>query len=179
MKIISKFTNALCNLAKALCALLLAVMLVVSLIEIIRRYALGHSFPWADELIRYCIVGVASLGGTAAYHEKGGLVSFDLVETHSYGTFRLILELVINTIVLGLALFMVKNSVATIQTPSIQRQISIGLGISMMWAYLPIVIGMVILVILALEKYLVIFQEYKKGAYKKPVKAIEEGGEQG
>ena len=49
----------------------------------------------------------------------------------------------------------------------------------MMWAYLPIVIGMVILVILALEKYLIIFQEYKEGAYKKPVKAIEEGGEQG
>ena len=49
----------------------------------------------------------------------------------------------------------------------------------MMWAYLPIVIGMVILVILVLEKYLVIFREYKEGAYKKPVKEIEEGGEQG
>ena len=178
MKTISKITNALCLIAKSLCAILLAIMLIVSLTEIIRRYILGHSFPWSDELIRYCIVGVAALGGSSAYHTTGGLVSFDLLVTHLYGKSRIFLELLINTIVLGFSAFMFKNSFSTIQTPSIQRQISIGLGVPMTWAYLPIVIGMGILVILALEKYLIIAENYKNGGYKKPTKAIKKGGEQ-
>ena len=47
MKVISKIINGLCLAAKALCAVLFAVMLVVSLVEIVRRYVLGYSFPWA------------------------------------------------------------------------------------------------------------------------------------
>ena len=175
MKVISKIINGLCLAAKALCAVLFAVMLVVSLVEIVRRYVLGYSFPWADELVRYCIVGVASLGDTSAYQNPGGLVSFDLVQTHTYGKVRLILELIINTIVLGLAVFMLKNSITTIMTPSIQRQISIGLGVSMYWAYLPIVIGMGILLILAVWKYFQIAASYKNGSYGKAAPVKEEG----
>lgn len=175
MKFIQKMINGLCLAAKMLCAVLFAVMLVVSLVEIIRRYVLGLSFPWADELIRYCIVGVASLGGASAYRTAGGLVSFDLVQTHTYDKVRFVLELLINTIVLGLAAFMLQNSVSTIMTPSIQRQISIGLGISMLWAYLPIVIGMGILLILAIEKYFLIAASYKRGDYGRAAAVKKEG----
>lgn len=175
MKFIQKMINGLCLAAKMLCAALFAVMLVVSLVEIVRRYVLGLSFPWADELIRYCIVGVASLGGPSAYRTAGGLVSFDLVQTHTYDKTRFVLELLINTIVLGLAAFMLQNSVSTIMTPSIQRQISIGLGISMLWAYLPIVIGMGILLILAIEKYFLIATSYKRGNYGRATAVKKEG----
>lgn len=177
MKLISRILDIICFAAKAICAALLAIMLVVSLVEIVRRYILGHSFPWAEELIRYCIVGVASLGGAAVYREAGGLVSFDLVQTHIYGKLRLVLEMIINTIVLGFSAYMLVNSIQTVLTPSIQRQISIGLGISMFWPYLPIVIGMGILIILSLEKYCRIAAAYQNGAYRAKPAVAEEGGD--
>lgn len=178
MKVISAALDKLCTAAKLLCAALLAIMLVVSLIEIVRRYIFGLSFPWAEELIRYCIVGVASLGGSTAYRTPGGLVSFDLVQTHLRNKLRLVLELVINTVVLGFSIFMLKNSIGVLTSASILRQISIGLGISMFWPYLPITLGMGILLLLSLAKYPQIISDYKNGAYAQPNSAAaEEGGE--
>ena len=151
MKIVSRILDAACFAFKCITAALLGIMLVVSLVEIVRRYIMGQSFPWADELIRYCIVGVASLGGSVAYREAGGLVAFDLIQSHVKGGLRLALELLINTIVLAFAAYMLHNSILNLQTPSIQRQVSIGLQVSMFWPYLPITIGMGIFVMLALE----------------------------
>lgn len=179
MKIISRILDGVCLAAKLLSALLLAVMLVVSLVEIVRRYLMGYSFPWADELIRYCIVGVASLGGSAAYRTAGGLVSFDLIQTHTRGVARLVLELVINSIVLFFAAYILRNSILTLQTPSILKQVSIGLKISMFWPYLPISIGMGLFVVLSLEKYLCILSDFRAGKYGPQAPPPLEGGSAG
>lgn len=177
MKIVSRVLDVVCLVFKWLTAALLAVMLVVSLVEIVRRYILGASFPWADELIRYCIVGVASLGGSVAYRQAGGLVAFDLLQTNLKGKLRLVLELVINTIVLVFAAYILRNSILNLQMPSIKNQISIGLGISMFWPYLPISIGMGIIVVLALEKYYTIIHAFRSGAYNKKAIQPAEGGD--
>jgi len=176
MKTVSKILDIICMVFKYITAAILTVMLVVSLVEIVRRYILGASFPWADELIRYCIVAVASLGGSVAYREVGGLVSFDLLQTHMNGKARLVLELVINTIVLCFAGYILRNSIQNLQMPSIKNQISIGLGISMFWPYLPITIGMAIIMVLALEKYYTIICNYRSGAYEKKPAQPQEGG---
>lgn len=179
MKIVTRIIDGICFAAKVICAFLLALMLVISLIEIVRRYIFGYSFPWADELIRYCLVAVASLGGASVYREAGGLVAFDMLQTHLYNKIRFILEIIVNTIVLGFSVFMFKNALSTVMTPSIQNQISIGLHISMMWPYLPIVFGMAILVLLSLEKYYRIFEAFKDGSYDKPEgTCLSEGGSQ-
>lgn len=79
MKAIERVLDVLCLIAKIIAAAMLGIMLVVSLVEIVRRYIIGQSFPWADELVRYCIIGVAMLGGAAAFRQTGGLVAFDLL----------------------------------------------------------------------------------------------------
>lgn len=176
MKIITKIMDVLCLVFKRLTAIILALMLIASVAEIIRRYIMGASFVWADEFIRYCIVAVAFFGGSVAYREVGGLVAFDMVQTRLQGKTRLILEYVINTIVLMFCIYIFVNSVNNLQMPSIYNQISIGLHISMAIPYAPITIGMVILILLALEKYYTVFQTYKCGGYDNRPTEGEEGG---
>ena len=176
MKIITRILDVVCTIFKWITAAILAAMLIASVAEIVRRYILGDSFVWADEFIRYCIVAVAFLGGSVAYREAGGLVSFDMVQTHMHGKLRLALELLINTIVLVFSCYIFYNSILNLQMPSISRQISIGLGISMAIPYLPITIGIGILIILALEKYYTIACNYRSGAYNKHPAKPEEGG---
>lgn len=177
MKAIEKFLDILCLIAKWVSAVCLFLMLVVSLVEIVRRYIFGLSFIWTDEFIRYSIVIVASIGGASCYRIMGGLVSFDLIQTHVFGKTRLYLDLVVNTIVLGFASFVLQNSIQTVGTPSIVKQISIGLGISMKYPYMAIVLGMGLLVLLALEKYYTIIKSYKAGEFEKGYVPASEGGE--
>ena len=56
----------------------LAIMIMVAFIEVVRRYLLGKSYIWADDLIRYLIVYVGFVGGAAAYRDNN-LASLDLV----------------------------------------------------------------------------------------------------
>ncbi len=177
MKAIEKFLDILCLIAKWVSAVCLFLMLVVSLVEIVRRYIFGLSFIWTDEFIRYSIVIVASIGGASCYRIMGGLVSFDLIQTHVFGKTRLYLDLVVNTIVLGFAAFVLQNAIQTVGTPSIVKQISIGLGISMKYPYMAIVLGMGLLVLLALEKYYTIIKSYKAGEFEKGYVPASEGGE--
>lgn len=176
MKIIERALDMVSLIAKILAAAMLGVMLVVSLVEIARRYLFGLSFPWADELIRYCIVGVAMLGGASAFRQAGGLVAFDLILGWIKGPARMVLEMFNNTVALVFSLFILKNAIATVNTPSIVKQISIGLKISMRWPYMPIVIGMLLFVIFSLEKYYRIFKNYKGGGLQTPPGNLDEGG---
>lgn len=178
MNAFKKILDILCLLAKWISAICLFAMLVVSLIEIVRRYIFGLSFIWADEFIRYSIVVVASIGGASCYRVIDGLVSFDLLQTHVYGKTRLYLDIFVNTIVLGFSAFILKNAIQTVMTPSIVKQVSIGLGISMKYPYMAIVLGMGLLILLALERYFKIVESYKNGEFEhKNRNAITEGGE--
>lgn len=172
---IKRILDIISYIAKALAALCLGIMLVVSLIEIVRRYVFGLSFSWSDEVVRDGIVCVAMLGGAAAYREAGGLVAFDLISAHVKGTLNLVLSLIINTICLSFSGYMFLNAVQTLKTPSIVKQVSVGLGISMFWPYLPIAIGLGMIFVFSLEKYFNIFLAYRRGEYKN--KAETEGNE--
>jgi len=177
MKIIERVLDVLCLIAKIIAAVMLGVMLVVSLVEIGRRYILGLSFPWADELIRYCIVGVAMFGGASAFRLTGGLVAFDLILGHLKKVPRLILEMIVNTVCFLFSAYMFRNAFLTVNTPSIVKQISIGLHISMRWPYMCIVIGLGLIVLFSIEKYFRIIEDYKTGRLSAPPPSvIDEGG---
>lgn len=49
---------------KHLCALLLGIMIVVCFVNTFSRYALHHSFRWAEEIIIYCAVWVTCVGAS-------------------------------------------------------------------------------------------------------------------
>ncbi len=164
MKAVNKVLDILEYAAKVIAAVTIGVMVVVSLMEITRRYLFGNSSMWADELIRYCIVLVAMIGGAACFRQ-GELVAFDLIRNKVRGPVKLVWELVINTISLAFAIFVFRNAINTIMLPSVAKQVSIGLQISMIWPYLPIIIGLGMIVLFALENYYEIFRKYKDGTY--------------
>ena len=166
MKAVNKILDILEYIAKIIAAVTIGVMVIVSLMEITRRYLFGNSSMWADELIRYCIVLVAMIGGAACFRQ-GDLVAFDLVRNRMRGPAKLIWELVINTISLAFAIFIFRNAINTIMLPSVAKQVSIGLQISMVWPYMPIVIGMGMIVLFAIENYYEIFKKFKDGTYNK------------
>lgn len=79
---------------------------------------------------------------------------------------------------MGFSGFVLKNALKTVVTPSIVKQISIGLGISMKYPYMAIVFGMGLLVLLSLEKYYDIVKQYQAGEFEKGyVPKSLEGGE--
>ncbi len=49
---------------KYVCALLLGIMIVVCFVNTFSRYALHHSFRWAEEIIIYCAVWVTCVGAS-------------------------------------------------------------------------------------------------------------------
>ncbi|MDR2089027.1 MAG: TRAP transporter small permease [Clostridiales Family XIII bacterium] len=181
MLVLSRILDKLCYFAKALSAFMLGVMLLVSLVEIVRRYVFGLSFVWADELIRYGMVVIASIGGAAAFREVGGLVAFDLIANKLKGRPGIALHLTINTICLVFAVYIFGKAVYALQTPSIVNQVSIGLNISMFWPYLPIALGMGLIAIVAVEKYGLILRNIRAGKYAGALNAGEtpEGGDAG
>jgi TRAP-type C4-dicarboxylate transport system permease small subunit len=179
MLVLNRILDKLCYLAKAISALMLGIMLLISFVEIIRRYIFGLSFIWADETIRYGMVIIASIGGAAAFREVGGLVAFDLIANNLKGKPGIVLQMAINTICLFFSIYIFGRAVHALQTPSIVNQMSIGLKISMFWPYLPIAVGMGLIVLVSLERYGMILRDVRAGKYVKALKAgrTPEGGE--
>ena len=83
---------------------ILIFMVLLMFTEVLRRYIWSVQFIWSEEFIRFLAVWVAFLGGAAAYHEKA-LVCFDLISGKLHGKGKLILDLITNTIMLVLFIF--------------------------------------------------------------------------
>lgn len=133
-------------------ALSLFLMIAIAFLEVCRRYVWGLSYIWADELIRYLIICVGFLGGAAAFRTKA-LVSLDLVTQFLPKKTQLVLEIACNTIIIATLVFLTRYSIQTIFTPSIKRQISIGLKVSMSYPYISLPVGFIFMIIFALDNY--------------------------
>ena len=51
-------------------AVFAAVMIIVTSVEVFRRYLFSLSFIWSEELSRYLMVSVAFFGGAVAYRRR-------------------------------------------------------------------------------------------------------------
>ena len=140
----------------------LAVMIMVAFIEVVRRYLLGKSYIWADDLIRYLIVYVGFVGGAAAYRDNN-LASLDLVTRLFPRRARLILELVVNTIVTGAMVFLLYYAVQAVSAPSIKHSIGVGLKIPLWIPYMTLPIGFIIMMLFSVEKYMDLVKRLLKG----------------
>nr|WP_312578356.1 TRAP transporter small permease [Sedimentibacter sp.] len=162
--VFDKALNKIAVLVKYFLGVLLGIMLVSALFTVFTRYFLGKSFAWSEELIRYLIIWVSFLGAAVAYKEEG-LVFFDMIVNAVKGKKRRNLLLFNNTVTLIFVGFIFVNSIQTIMMPSVARQISIGLQISMVIPFLAIPLGMGLMIIFGINHYRVILDKYKKGVY--------------
>lgn len=142
-------------------AVCLSVMTIVTVLEVVRRYIFGASFPWAEELVRYLLVWVTFVGGAAAFR-KGNLVILDLVIGRLSEKVTTILQIVTNTAILAFLLFLLQNGLNYVISPTIIRQTSIGLGIPMTIPYAAIPLGVGLMILFCIENYTALFQKLGK-----------------
>ena len=78
MKIYSKIMDILFNILKWITAVMMLFMVLLTFVEVLRRYFLSTNWAWSEELVRYLTVWCTFPGGAAAFR-AGALVCFDLV----------------------------------------------------------------------------------------------------
>ena len=150
MKYYKKIMDGIATVIKILVALAVSIMLIISFLEIIRRYCFGHSWAWSDELIRYLIVAVAFLGGALAYRAKA-LPCFDLIMSKLPIRIQKVLSLIILLITAGMMVFLIVQTYRSVTAKSILAAVSIGLQIPMVIPYSTIPAGFVLMLLFDVE----------------------------
>ncbi|HBB28963.1 MAG TPA: hypothetical protein DC000_06910 [Clostridiales bacterium] len=160
----TKFKNICGALEKILLIIIgifAGIMIIITTVEVVRRYIFSASFQWAEELSRYLMVGVAFLGGSIGYRKKN-LIPLDLVTGKLPPKVQLILELVMEIIsaaILALLFYLSMNSVLS---PVVYKQKSIGFPISMAIPFSAMPIGFGCMLIFAFEHFMDMVKKIKE-----------------
>lgn len=160
----SKIMDFLVKLIEIILAIALAIMTLVTFIEVIRRYVLGQSFVWAEELTRFLLVGMTFIGGAAAY-KIGGMASFDLLISHvakGRPTIGKAIKIVDNAIIGAVSAYLAVKGFS----PMVAKMQSPGLKMNMSIVYISIPIGFLLIVLFAIEQVLKAAAEKGEGEDK-------------
>ena len=168
MKAYSKICHVVLNILKWVVAILMVFMVILTFVEVIRRYFFHQNWVWSEVLVRYLIVWCTFLGGAAAYR-VGALTNFDLVTQKLGRRTQLALELLCTVVILLLAVWLTKLGIDSFLRPSIANQISVELHISVKWIYLGIPAGLAAMALFAVEKLLKLIRELKNAGSSKEV----------
>lgn len=152
MKLYSKIMDVLFDILKWVTAVMMLFMVLLTFVEVLRRYFLSTNWAWSEELVRYLTVWCTFLGGAAAFR-AGALVCFDLVLLKLPAKVQAILGLITNTTILVLIAFIFKLSLDAVTKPSVVNQFSAALGFSMFWPYVSIPIGLGVMLLFIIEHY--------------------------
>lgn len=174
MKIYHKFSNFCYHLLRVLACITVVAMLVLMLIEVVRRYCFGRTFIWSDEVIRYLLIYCTFLGGAAAYYRKA-LVSFDLITSRLPRKVQEILLLVNNVICLLFFVFLIYYSFQKVTSPSVVNSVSSASGLSLAVPYCAIPAGLIFMFIFTIDFFPELIDNVRD-AFREDRKAIAENG---
>ena len=164
----SKIMDFLVKLIEIILAIALAIMTLVTFVEVIRRYVLGQSFVWAEELTRFLLVGMTFIGGAAAY-KIGGMASFDLLISHVAKGRPMIgkaIKIVDNAIIGAVSAYLAVKGFGYTFSPMVAKMQSLGLKMNMSIVYISIPIGFLLIVLFAIEQVLQAAAEKGEGEDK-------------
>ena len=141
MNLLDRIARKLASLCQFFLCLALTVMTAVTFVEVVRRYFLGFSYVWAEELVRFLLVWVTFLGGSAAFY-TGNLIYFDMATSKLSPRAQLVQGMVV-----GLLLFVIlgvffKYGLSYAMSKPIQFQRSPGMNLPMAYVYISIPVGM-------------------------------------
>lgn len=169
MKVYHKFAKCLYSVLRWATAAVVVGMLVLMLVEVVRRYLFDQTFPWSDEIIRYLLLYCTFLGGAAAYYQKG-LVAFTLVFDKLSRVKKAFLMVVNNTICLVFFAFLTRYAIAKVTSSSVVKSVSTASHLSMAVPYMAIPIGLVLMIIFTIDFYPDLIRDFKA--------ALRESGEE-
>lgn len=143
-------------------AVFAAVMIIVTSVEVFRRYLFSLSFIWSEELSRYLMVSVAFFGGAVAYRRKN-LIPLDLVTSLMPARVQLYLETILEIISFAILIVLVIFSSKSVMNPAVYKQISVGFPISMGIVFSVMPISFVCMILFAIEHFIDLFGRIKGG----------------
>ena len=161
----SKVMDLLVKLIQIVLAIALVVMTLVTFVEVIRRYALGQSFVWAEELTRFLLVGMTFIGGAAAY-KIGGMACFDLLVSHVADGKPLVskaIKAIDNAIIGAVSAYLAIKGFSYTFSPMVAKMQSPGLKLNMSVVYITIPIGFLLIVLFAIEQVMKAITEREEG----------------
>ncbi len=127
------------------------VMVLVTFAQVIFRYVLEFSLPWADELARYCLVWMVFVGMVVAL-VRGQHVTVDLLRARYQGRVRLLMLSVIDLACAVLFGTLLYGGVLLMQLAVGQTTSGLGMPKYLVYAALPL--GAVLMLVeLALRVY--------------------------
>ncbi len=151
MALYDKVTSAIAKIGLWFIGISYAVMTVVTLIEVLRRYFFGLSFGWAEELVRFLLVTTTFVGGAVAFH-KGSLVLFDALLNRLSERNAHILNIINNVIILIFSFAVLRLGVNYIMTPAVLLQKSPGLKLPFFVPYAFIPLGFLMIILFSIGK---------------------------
>ena len=131
---------------KVVLVLFLGAMCLIAFVEVFRRYLFKSSFTWADELCRYLMVWVTSLGATLLFRKRR-LVKFDFGHDKLPPRFLAAMTLVAHLTAMSFVGFLFIRSWKFNFSKVMMNQHSIGTSLPMAVIYfvVPLCFGLMIL----------------------------------
>ena len=166
---LQKYNAALdwiCQIIKYFLAILIAATIIVSFVEVVRRYLFGQVFSWSDEFQRFAMVYIGMVGGAVSYR-YGELVGFDSLLNRFTPKVQFLLGIVTDLFSLVLLVICLVLSIQTITARSTQIAISSGLKIPMTVPYAAFVIGFSLMILFCVCSLANRIAKYKAVAFKK------------
>lgn len=150
MKVYHKIATFFYNVLRWITAVIVLAMLLLMLIEVVRRYIFAQTWPWSDEVIRYLLLYCTFFGGACAYFKKG-LVAFTLVFDKFPKKVQSALLLFNNCVMLVFFGFLIKIAFEKATSKSVVSYISTSSGLSGVVPYIAILIGLIFLFIFTID----------------------------
>lgn len=127
------------------------VMIIVTLAQVVFRYAIAAPLPWSEELARYCFVWIVFLGGAIGL-SRGIHLGVDLLVNMMPERIRRGLDALTSALIAAFAATVVYASVPVLEMNMLQR--SPALGVRMSWIYVAIPISMALIFLICAERIL-------------------------
>lgn len=161
MPILKKTCDRIENILIFIIAIAASIMILVTFVEVVRRYTFSLSFTWAEELTRYLMVYVTFLGGAVAFR-RFDLIPLDLISSRLGRKNQLILLTMTEIVGLVLIIVLFRFSLGAVMSPSVYMQKSIGLPISMGIPFASMVMSFGFMLLFSIEHFLDFVKEAKE-----------------
>lgn len=153
IEFISKLADIIFKIIKILLAVMIITMVIITTVEVVRRYVFGKSYLWAEELVKFLLVAVTFIGGPAAYR-AGGLAFLDLITARLNQKVQDIITVFNNIVIVAACAWLAKLGFAYSFSPMVAKMFSTGLHLKMTYIYLTIPVGFVLMMFFAIEQIL-------------------------
>ncbi|MFT6531254.1 MAG: TRAP-type C4-dicarboxylate transport system permease small subunit [Limimaricola cinnabarinus] len=158
---LGRLNAALCTAGRAIGVVAIAVMVAVTLLQVVMRYVFNNALPWPDEAARFCMLWMTGLMAPTALRH-GGFVAIDsllmaLPVRLSAFLSLILLSIAMLVLVMGLTIGWaeVNGLGGRFDTASLYLPTSWGLDswyrIPRSWMMLSLVVGFAMLILVNLE----------------------------